>query len=233
MNKELYELSYSLKKELHHKISIIVFFVLGIFISINLILSYIVFPVRAVSVSMQPDIGRSSCVLFTPLPRALERGSVVLLKTRNPDFSKSKHLAAFDKIVSFFTARQFSVMNLQSRMGNENLIRRVIGVPGDEIYMRDYVVYIKPRGEKFFLTEFELVEKPYNTEINAAPALWDMTVGVAGTFDTISLGENEYFVLGDSRNSSVDSRLWGAVGAKDIRAVALLQYFPLNKIRFF
>lgn len=124
-------------------------------------------------------------------------------------------------------------MNLQSRMGNENLIRRVIGVPGDEIYMRDYVVYIKPRGEKFFLTEFELVEKPYNTEINAAPALWDMTVGVAGTFDTISLGENEYFVLGDSRNSSVDSRLWGAVCAKDIRAVALLQYFPLNKIRFF
>ena len=55
----------------------------------------------------------------------------------------------------------------------------------------------------------------------------------AGTFDSITLGENEFFVLGDSRNSSVDSRLWGPVDLKDFQGTALVQYFPVNKFRFF
>lgn len=233
MNKELYELSYSLKKELQRKISIVVLSLVGIFVVINLILTYLVFPVREVSVSMYPDIVRSSCILFTPLPKNVGRGDVVLVKPRNPELKNSRFSNGLDVFVSFFTARQVSVLNLHSRMGNESQIRRVIGVPGDELYMRDYVVYIRPKGEKFFLTEFELVKKPYNTEINAAPALWDMTVGVAGTFDSITLGENEFFVLGDSRNSSVDSRLWGPVDLKDFQGTALVQYFPVNKFRFF
>ncbi|MCR5495710.1 MAG: signal peptidase I [Treponema sp.] len=233
MNKELYELSYALKKDLQRKIFVIILFLLGIFLSINLILAYLVFPLRQVSTSMQPDINRSSCILFTPLDKNISRGDVVLLSERNPDLKKSKLVNNLNKLVSFFTARQVSLLNLQSRMGNECQIRRVIGIPGDELYMRDYVMYIKPKGEKYFLTEFELVKKPYNTEINAAPALWDMTVGVSGTFDTITLKDNEYFVLGDSRNSAVDSRLWGPVSSKNVKASAILQYFPLNKFKFF
>ncbi len=232
MNKELYELSYSLKKDFERKVFVVVLFVVGIFAFINFLLGFVVYPVRQVSVSMQPDFVKNSCVLFTPLYKNVERGDVVLLEPENTESvpAVTKVAAMF---VSFFTARQVNILNLGHRMGNESQVRRVIGMPGDEVYMRDYVMYIKPAGEKYFLTEFELVKKPYNVSINAAPALWDTSIGIVGSFDSFVLGENEYFVLGDSRNASVDSRLWGAVKAGQIKAHALLQYFPLNKFKLF
>ncbi len=232
MNKELFELSYSLKRDFERKVFVAVLFVVGIFAFINIILSYVVFPVRQVSVSMQPDIVKNSCVLFTPLDKSVARGDVVLLSPRN-DEAVSIPAKAFSKFVSFFTVGQIDVLNFSHRMGNDFQIRRVIGIPGDEIYMRDYVMYVKPAGEKYFLTEFELVKKPYNISINAAPALWDTSIGTEGSFDSMLLGESEYFVLGDSRNSCVDSRLWGAVDHDDIRASAIIQYFPFNKIKLF
>ena len=78
MNKELFELSYSLKRDFERKVFVAVLFVVGIFAFINIILSYVVFPVRQVSVSMQPDIVKNSCVLFTPLDKSGARGDVVL-----------------------------------------------------------------------------------------------------------------------------------------------------------
>ena len=118
-------------------------------------------------------------------------------------------------------------------MGDQFLIRRVIGMPGDTIYMRDHVLYIKPQGDKHFLTEFELIKKSYNINVLASPAGWDNLIGVTGSFEEIVLGENEYFVLGDNRNSCIDSRLWGVVPKSDIKATALFCYFPFSKLRLF
>ena len=232
MNKELYELSYSLKKELKKKILLGVAFAVGIYAFINLFLAFVAFPLRQTSASMQPDIVRNSCILFTHVGKSVSRGDVVLVRSRNEE-ERPVAQRFFEQLVLFFTAQQFNPFNIDRSMGNEPQIRRVIGVPGDEIYVRDYVMYIKPAGEKYFLTEFELVKKSYNVEINAAPALWDTSIGVEGSFDTILLGEKEYFVLGDARNSSADSRLWGAVSEEHIAASALVQYFPLSKLRFF
>lgn len=232
MNKELYELSYSLKKDFQKKVLIVILFICGIYAFINLMLAYVIFPLRQNSVSMAPDIVKSSCILFTPLDKSIGRGDVVLIMERDSD-SNSKLKKFLNMAVLFFTAQQFDLNNYMNNMGKNGQIRRVIGIPGDEIYMRDYVMYIKPAGENFFLTEFELVKKPYNVNINAAPGLWDSSIGVVGSFDAIKLGKNEYFVLGDSRNSCLDSRLWGPVKIDDIKASALVQYFPLNKLRFF
>lgn len=232
MNKELYELSYSLKKDFQKKVLIVILFICGIYAAINLMLSYVVFPLRQNSMSMTPDIVKSSCILFTPLDKTVGRGDVVLVKERDSELNEGFQ-KVLNTVVLFFTARQFDLSNRKNSMGKNAQIRRVIGIPGDEVYMRDYVMYIKPAGEKFFLTEFELVKKSYNVSINAAPGLWDSSIGVVGSFDTVVLKENEYFVLGDSRNSCLDSRLWGPVEKKNIKAAALLQYFPLNKIRIF
>lgn len=232
MNKELYELSYSLKKDFQKKVLIVILFICGIYAFINLMLAYVVFPLKQNSVSMTPDIVKSSCILFTPLDKSIVRGDVVLIKERNSD-AISKFNKFVNVAVLFFTAQQFDLNNYNKNMGKNAQIRRVIGVPGDEVYMRDYVMYIKPAGEDFFLTEFELVKKPYNVNINAAPGLWDSSIGVVGSFDTIKLEKNEYFVLGDSRNSCLDSRFWGPVNLSEIKASALVQYFPFNKIRIF
>lgn len=232
MNKELYELSYTLKKELQQKILSIFFTLFSIFLVINLILSFLIFPVRQVSVSMESDISKNSCILFSPLVKKCERGDVVLVKPRNKE-KKTMLMKISNTLLMFVTARQFSMNNIENLSGNEYQIRRIVALPGDTIYMRDYIMYIKPSGENFFLTEFELVDKSYNINILTNPANWDNTLGVVGSFDEITLGSNEYFVLGDSRNCSFDSRMWGTLSKDDIKASAIFQYIPINKIRLF
>ena len=136
-------------------------------------------------------------------------------------------------ISSFFTAQQYDSYGNKSFPDTNNQLRRVVGMPGDEIYMQDYVLYIKPAGEKHFLTEFEIVENPYNVTFFVPPADWDTEIGVKGSFDEITLGYNEYFVLADNRKSSDDSRLWGAVKSEDIKAKVLLCYFPFKNFKLF
>ena len=136
-----------------------------------------------------------------------------------------------DSVLSFFSARQFSYAKREHYMGNQDQIRRIIALPGDSIYMRDYIVYIKPKGEKHYLTEYEIIKKTYNINVNVAPSSWDSSIGVYGSFDEIVLGEDEYFVLGDNRNSSVDSRLTGPVKKQGIKASSVFQFFPLSKIK--
>lgn len=232
MNKKLFELSYSVRKDFEKRISFVFFYVICIFVVINLLVNFVVFPVRMTSDSMEPDNPKNSCILFSPLKRNVERGSLVLLEPLF-DSENSFTFKIADYFVRFFTAQQFSLISSRKNMGANRLVRRVIAVPGDTIYMRDYVMYIKPAGDDFFLTEFELVKKPYNVSINAAPSLWDSSVGVCGSFDQFTLGEDEYFVLGDHRNSCVDSRFLGTVKEKDIKANALVSYFPLNKMKIY
>lgn len=232
MNKEIYELSYSMKKEMEKKVSFFVILFISVFVVINLIITFLIFPVFQRSISMQPDIQKDSCVLFSPLDTKIKRGDVVLLASENSE-KTSFVKKVISLVVRFFTAQQISTENLHGKMGKNQTVRRIVGIPGDTLYMRDYVLYIKPKGEQFFLTEFELVKKSYNVDIDVAPASWDYTLGVAGSFDEITLGSSEYFVLGDKRSSCVDSRLWGAIQKSDIKAVAIMVFFPFNKIRFF
>ena len=46
----------------------------------------------------------------------------------------------------------------------------------------------------------------------------------------VELGENEYYVVGDNRNNSLDSRRFGAIQFANIRGKALLRAFPFNKL---
>ncbi|MDD5776322.1 MAG: signal peptidase I [Treponema sp.] len=230
MRKELYELSYSMKRDLNRKISKVILFIVLTVLVINLVLNFLIFPVRQTSVSMLPDFTKNSCIFFTPLKKSFERGDVVLLSSNDTE-NLSFFEQILDSVLSFFSARQFSYAKREHYMGNQEKIRRIIALPGDSIYMRDYIVYIKPKGEKHYLTEYEIIKKTYNINVNVAPSSWDSSIGVYGSFDEIVLGEDEYFVLGDNRNSSVDSRLTGPVKKQGIKASSVFQFFPLSKIK--
>lgn len=224
--------SYQIKKERRRRTGFLILFFICLYIFINVVISYLVYPVRQNSTSMIPDVPEKSVVMVSPVASSYSRGDVVLLQ---PRFTAKKNFfkVQADRLVRFFTAQQISVFENTGLPASKAHVRRIVGMPGDTIYMRDYVLYIKPAGEKHFLTEFEIVEEPYNVTFYVPPADWDTEIGVKGSFDEISLGYNEYFVLADNRKSSDDSRLWGAVNKEDISAKVLMCYFPFRNFKLF
>lgn len=94
------------------------------------------------------------------------------------------------------------------------LIKRVIGVPGDRVEMREQQIYINGEqlDEDYIAEACRVVLCPDNT--------WE-------------LSENEYFVMGDNRNHSKDSRAFNAVPSNHIVGQVLFRYWPLPDIRLF
>lgn len=232
MSQKIEQYSYSIKKAKQRKRLSVFLLILFIFVFVNLIINFLIFPVRQNSDSMIPDVPDTSFLMVTPLVKTPKRGDVVLLKPEVKDES-SFSVKAADLFSTFFTFQNYSLKVNPSFPGTQCSLRRVVGLPGDTFYIRDYVMYIKPKGEKHFLTEFELCNHPYNVTFNAYPASWDTSIGIVGYSEEYTLKDNEYFVLADNRFSCTDSRLSGPVTVQNIRGKALFCYFPFNKLKLY
>ena len=232
MAQKLVQYSYKLKKQKQHNLALIITTVVSVFVVLKLVMTFLIYPVRQTSVSMQPDFPENSFVMLTPLGSNFQRGDVVLLDSRQRLQPKLYKRIA-NVFVSFFTARQFSLFENDSIPGTKKQLRRIVGLPGDTIYMKDYILYVKPKGEKHFLSEFEISKHTYNVTFYVPPSDWDHSIGVKGTFEPVVLSYDEYFVLSDNRKASDDSRLWGPVKKNRICARALICYFPFDKFKIF
>jgi signal peptidase I len=93
---------------------------------------------------------------------------------------------------------------------SKSYIKRVIGLPGDEIRIDRGQVYVNDQP-----LQEDYVESDYRDDIS---------------MQTMVVKPDEYFVLGDHRNSSSDSRVWGTVARKYIYGKAVFCYWPLNKM---
>ena len=234
MNRSDIATPYQLRKIKQRKILITILYIIFLYSFVNVILTYLVFPVKQKSISMIPDVVVDSVVMVSPIEKNYERSDIVLLGKRVQNDEEKSLLSKFsENFVSFFTGRQIFPSENAAFPGTKQKLRRIIGIPGDTIYMRDYVVYVKPKGEKHFLTEFEITPKSYNVTFFTAPAGWDSSLGVKGSFNEITLSEDEYFVLGDNRKSTDDSRLWGVITSKDIDAKALFCYLPFKNFKIY
>ncbi len=91
-------------------------------------------------------------------------------------------------------------------------IKRLIGLPGDTVVVNNGSVYVQT-GK---LTQ-RLLTEPYLRA--GAPKIES---------GTTTLGTDEYYVLGDNRNSSFDSRVWGPVPARYIVGRVLVRLFPFT-----
>ena len=102
---------------------------------------------------------------------------------------------------------------------SRDFIKRVVAVPGDRILIRQGRVYVSGK----------LLEEPY---INSEP--WtenaDWPLSQSGDPDGVLLKSDEYFVMGDNRNHSSDSRLFGPVRRDQIEARAWIRVLPISKI---
>ena len=95
-------------------------------------------------------------------------------------------------------------------------IKRIIGLPGETVSISHGIItIITAGGEKLALNE------PY-------------TVNEDATYtDIVSLNQGEYFVMGDNRPNSSDSRIWGPLPEKNIIGRVDLRLLPILKSSFF
>ena len=88
------------------------------------------------------------------------------------------------------------------------LIKRVVGQPGDDIEVRD--------GQ--LLRNGDPVLEPWRSE------------AMDYSFGPITVPEGELLVLGDNRNASLDSHVWGPLPRKEVIGTALFRYWPLRRV---
>ncbi len=118
----------------------------------------------------------------------------------------------------------------EGKPGKQNiLIKRVIGVPGDTIQIVQIgdIDYVKRNGK--VLHEYKNPKRPYSINEPMQPYL-NSNFHFAYP-DPLHLGPGQYFVMGDNRNDSNDSRYWGTVSRWRIMGKAEVIFWPLNRIR--
>jgi signal peptidase I len=161
---------------------------------------------------------------------SLRRGDVVLVDAYMGERPGLFHRALYG-VVRFFTAQQVGISGPGGvRSSDYMFVRRVIGLPGDEVSIEDDIVRVRTRGTAFSLTEFEVTERTYTTNPPNMPHLWDTSMPFFGNMDAIVLGDNEVFLLSDDRMSVNDSRTWGSIPLRNIRGQALFRYWPPTRI---
>ncbi|HIW36307.1 MAG TPA: signal peptidase I [Candidatus Treponema faecavium] len=235
MESNLYKNSYAERLALQRKILRVSGIILAVFVIVTAFLRFIVFPVSTNSISMLPSLAERSSLLVTPLVRGedsialgrISRGDMVLLDSLSSD-KKTPTARLGDAFVSFFTFQKLFPFTSSSLMTEKPCVRRVVGMPGDTLYMRDFVMYIRPEGQTHFLTEFEVISKEYDVYLDELPDGWDTNIGVCSDMAEFTLQSGEYFVLSDNRTSSADSRIWGTVDSGSIRGKAFFCYFPFS-----
>lgn len=122
-----------------------------------------------------------------------------------PNFSNGNYLIIDEVTYRFREPERGEVIVFRyPRDRSVYFIKRIIGLPGDEVSVKNGRVIVSRNG------------KPVLTEADTA-----------GSVEAV-LGKEQYFVLGDNRYNSFDSRNWGPITKKDIIGIARLRVFPIN-----
>ena len=97
---------------------------------------------------------------------------------------------------------------------DKDFIKRIVGTPGDQVQIKAKVVYINGQP---------LDDARYTQRVD--PATIDGAMNPRDNFGPVTVPAHSYFVMGDNRDQSLDSRFWGFVKAEKIRGKAFRIYW--------
>ena len=143
-------------------------------------------------------------VIFLGLQATIQ-SSVVLGSSMEPNFETGQRLIANKVIYNFDEIKRGDVVILRPPTNIDvDYIKRVVGLPGETIEIKNRLVYINgvPMAEPYIL------ESPRYT------------------MKKLQVPQGYYFVLGDNRNNSNDSHIWGSLPKENIIGKVWLSIWP-------
>jgi signal peptidase I len=140
----------------------------------------------------------------------------VLGNSMYPTYKNGEYLMANKLTYRFGEPKRGDVI-IFKYSDTQDFIKRIIGIPGDTIMVKDGKVYVN--GSK-------LDESGY-----LADTVYTSGGDYLAEGETITIGENQYFVLGDNRPHSSDSRTFGPISENQIKGKAWIVYLPLSEFR--
>lgn len=179
---------------------------------------YIGTPTIVKQVSMKPTLIQDQRLWLNRWGRTTkkmpERGEIITFEapskttySSQSEVNQSNAIAKYEKepkgILSKFT---YYVLEL----GKDSYIKRVIGLPGEHIEIKDGKVYING----------EVLKEDYLQE----GIITDVGVG----FDDFTVPENSVFAMGDNRSQSTDCRAFGCIPLEKIESKVWIRIWPLN-----
>lgn len=119
--------------------------------------------------------------------------------------------------------QRFDVVVVHSPDNKDLWVKRVVGLPGETICYQEGILYIndKPVDEPF-------LDISYTEQVIKKQKLKTFTQDMAA----VILKDDEYFLMGDNRNNSMDSRSVGPFTRDKIIAKGMLIYSPIDKVRY-
>lgn len=119
-----------------------------------------------------------------------------------------------DPLITWSTPQRGDVIVFEYPLDPEtDFIKRVIGVPGDKISMQDKVLYVN--GTR--------LDEPYVQHVD--PGL----IPRRDNFGPVEVPPGKYFVMGDNRDDSKDSRFWGFVDFSAVQGKAVIIYWSWHE----
>lgn len=133
---------------------------------------------------------------------------IVTNKSMEPTFFEGDQILLLKKNFIFNRIKNFDVIVFNYE--DTNLVKRVIGIEGDKVEIKDGDLYLND----------ELIEHKYYIFSNKDDSFY-------------IVGNNQYFVLGDNINMSEDSRYFGFIDDRDIKGKVILIFSPKSRFQLF
>ena len=170
-------------------------------------------PYRIPSGSMEPTLTVGQRVLVNRLAGTPHVGEIVVF---HPPLGAEEQLCG--PALASVSPGKAACDSTDPHEASVNFIKRIVAGPGDEIYVLDGHVYRKPKGDAKFVREKDpyIKECGDNSECNFP--------------QPITIAPGHWFMMGDNRGNSDDSRFWGPVPSSWIIGEAIFTYWPVSRL---
>lgn len=173
------------------------------------------------SASMQPTFDINDRIIVDRISHGIQNplydmndSPIFLFSIPNPLYNTKFPLSGYRNIVEWGAFGRFDIIVFKypkDPLGTRrDFIKRIIGLPGEEIEIKKGVVYIDNQP---LIEEHSMFRDAFNMKRTRIP-------------------NGYYFVMGDNRPNSADSRYWGFVPKENIIGMALLRIWPVTKFGF-